>query len=177
MVVVRSQAEVNPPSHAADRRGGSDWLRHRWCWPAAGPFPPWSRWGFAHTLSRANHYVARLNWLASALKKDDDSATFDSCCSHYLSYDESRKPELPAMSTHKDASLYAQGYLDERQDLQPNRPKLPPNEDLWQFCWDYHQGRLLTWNIAGNHPDLPRGVQLGIADRRTLASPTLGGVG
>ena len=141
------------------------------------PFFPWSRWGFAHTLSRANHYVARLNWLASALKKDDDSATFDSWCSHYLSYDESRKPELPAMSTPKDAPLYAQGYLDERQDLQPTRPKLPPNEDLWQFCWDYHQGRLLTWNIAGNHPDLPPGVQLGIADRRALASPTLGGVG
>ena len=29
MVVVRSQAEVNPPGHAADRRGGSDWLRPR----------------------------------------------------------------------------------------------------------------------------------------------------
>ena len=32
MVVVRPQAAVNPPSHAADRRGGSDWLRGRWYW-------------------------------------------------------------------------------------------------------------------------------------------------
>ena len=25
-----------------------------------------------------------------------------------------------------------------------NRPALPPEKQLWQFCWDYHQGRLLT---------------------------------
>ena len=49
------------------------------------------------------------------------------------------EPELPAGSTPKDAPLYAQGYLDERQELQPNRPALPPEKDVWQFCWDYHQ--------------------------------------
>ena len=42
MVVVRPQAAVNSPGHAADRRGGSDWLRGRWCWPAALPRLPGS---------------------------------------------------------------------------------------------------------------------------------------
>ena len=32
-------------------------------------------------------------------------------------------------------------------------------------------GRLLTWNIAGNHPRLSPGIQLGIADRRALTAP------
>ena len=78
--------------------------------------------------------MARLNWLTSALETEDDSATFDSWASRYLSYDESRKPELPASSTPKDAPLYAQGYLDERIELQPNRPALPQDESLRQFC-------------------------------------------
>ena len=46
------------------------------------------------------------------------------------SYDESRKPKVPASSTPKDAPLYAQGYLDERLELTPNRPALPPEKDL-----------------------------------------------
>ena len=102
-----------------------------------------------------------------------DSASFNSFCTGYLSHDRSPKPELPHKSTPRDAPLYAQGYLVERQSLQPQRPPLPGDEDLFQFCWDYHQGRLLTWNIAGNDPGLPPGVQLGIRDRRaaTTADP------
>ena len=122
---------------------------------------------------RAERYMARLDSLASALSNSEDEITFDTWASRSLSYDESRRPEVPDRSTPKDAPLYAQGYLDERLELQPKRPSLPL-EDLSQFCWDYHQGRLLTWNIAGNHPDLPPGVQLGIADRRALTAPTTG---
>ena len=92
---------------------------------------------------RDRHYLDRLNALATALEQSDTS-TFDSWCSKYLNYDEDYKPKLPDHSTPKDAPHYAQGYLDERLELQPKRASLPPNEDLWQFCWDYHQGRLLT---------------------------------
>ena len=53
---------------------------------------------------------------------------------------------------------------------EPKRPPLPGDEDLFQFCWDYHQGRLLTWNIAGNDPGLPPGVQLGIRNRRAVTT-------
>ena len=99
-----------------------------------------------------------------------DPASFDSWCTRYLSHDRSPKPDLPLKSTPRDAPLYAQGYLVERQTLQPQRPPLPGDEDVWQFCWDYHQGRLLTWNIAGNEPRLPTGFQQALADRPSLAT-------
>ena len=132
---------------------------------------------FLERQGRAERYLAQLNSLANALQSTEeptqDSASFDTWCTRYLSHDRSRKPELPHNSTPKDAPLYAQGYLVERQTLQPKRPPLPEEEDLQQFCWDYHQGRHLTWNIAGNDPGLPPGVQLGIRDRRdaTAADP------
>ena len=119
-------------------------------------------------------WPASTGW-ASALDSSEDEITLDTWASRYLSYDQSRKPEVPDRSTPKDAPLYAQGYLDERIELQPNRPQPPPDESLWQFCWDYHQGRLLTWNIAGNDPRLSPGIQLGIADRRPLAAPVARG--
>ena len=87
-------------------------------------------------------------------------------------YNKDQKPEVTERSTPKDAPLYAQGYLDEPLELQPTRATLPKDEGLWQFCWDYHQGRLLTWNIAGNNPSLSAGTQLGIADRRALTIPS-----
>ena len=165
--------------------GEIPWLEQyypRGFFPAAGLREPLEQHrhsvlNFLDRQDRAEHYVARLDWLASALENSDDPESFDSWCGRYLSYDESRKPEVPASSTPKDAPLYAQGYLNERRELQPSRPELPGEKDLWRFCWDYHQGRLLTWNIAGNHPDLPPAVQLGIADRRVLTSPTIGGLG
>ena len=115
--------------------------------------------------------ITRLASLASALYTSEEEITFDTWASHYLSYDESRRPEVPDRSTPMDAPLYAQGYLEERIDLQPNRQALPQDEGLWQFCWDYHQGRHLTFNIAGNSPNLPPGTQLGITDRRALTAP------
>ena len=129
---------------------------------------------FLERRGRAERYIAQLNSLANALQNSEeqpqDSASFNSFCTGYLSHDRSPKPELPHNSTPRDAPLYAQGYLDERQTLQPQRPPLPGDEDLFQFCWDYHQGRLLTWNIAGNAPGLPPGVHLGIRDRRAVTT-------
>ncbi len=144
--------------------------------PAAGLGEPLQRHrhsvlNFLDRRGRADRYLARLNSLASALENGDDSTSFDSWCGRYLSYDESRKPVVPARPTPTDAPLYAQGYLDERLELQPTRPRSPRDECLWQFCWDYHQAWLLTWNVAGNDPMLPQGVQLGIADRRALTGP------
>ena len=118
--------------------------------------------------------MEKLNSLANALQNSEeatpDPASFNSWSTSCLSHDRSPKPELPHKSTPRDTPLYAQGYLDERQTLQPQRPPLPGDEDAWQFCWDYHQGRLLTWNIAGNEPGLPPGVQLGIKDRRAVTT-------
>ena len=129
---------------------------------------------FLERQGRTERYFTRLNSLTNALQNTGepapDSASFDSWCIRYLSHDLSPKPELPRKSTPKDAPLYAQGYLDERQTLQPQRPPLLGDDDLFQFCWDYHQGRLLTWNIAGNDPGLPPGVQLGIKDRRAVTT-------
>ena len=136
---------------------------------------------FLERRGRAERYIAQLNSLANALQNSEeppqDSASFNSFCTGYLSHDRSPKPELPHNSTPRDAPLYAQGYLDERQTLQPKRPPLPGDEDLFQFCWDYHQGRLLTWNIAGNDPGLPPGVQLGIKDRRAVTTEDPAGRG
>ena len=163
----------------ARAHGEVPWLEQyypRGFFPAAGLREPLAR--HRHSVlnylvrqKREERYIARLDSLASALSNTDDTITFDTWAGHYLSYDESRKPDIPERSTPKDAPLYAQGYLDERIELQPNRPPLPPDENLWQFCWDYHQGRHLTFNIAGNSPNLHPGTQLGIADRRALTAP------
>ena len=107
--------------------------------PAAGLREPLER--HRHSVlnhlvreKRAERYLARLDSLASALSTSEDEITFDTWASHYLSYDESRKPEVPDRSTPRDAPLYAQGYLDERIELQSNRQALPQDESLWQFC-------------------------------------------
>ena len=75
-------------------------------------------------MKRAERYMARLDSLASTLSTNEEETTFDTWASHYLSYDESRRPEVPDRSTPRDAPLYAQGYLDERFELQPSRPAL-----------------------------------------------------
>ena len=129
---------------------------------------------FLERRGSSDRYLAQINALANALQNTEeppqDPESFDTWCTRYLSHDRSPKPELPHNSTPRDAPLYAQGYLDERQTLQPQCPPLPGDEDIFQFCWDYHQGRLLTWNITGNDPGLPPGVQLGIKDRRDLTA-------
>ena len=65
--------------------------------PAAGLREPFQRHrhsvlNFLKRQGRADRYLARPNSLASALENGDDSATFDSWYSRYLSYDESRRP-------------------------------------------------------------------------------------
>ena len=162
--------------------GEVPWLEQyypRGFFPAAGLREPLERHrnsvlNFLARQERAGLYLARLDWLASALSASEDEITFNTWASDYLSYDESRRPDVPGRSSPKAAQLYAQGYLDERRELQPKRPVLPQDENLWQFCWDYHQGRHLTFNIAGNSPNLPPGTQLGIADRRSPDAPAPG---
>ena len=124
---------------------------------------------------RAETYRNTLNRLADALQETGEAPeprrTFESWAGIVLSNkQETKDPGLPTASTPEDAPLYAQGYMVERQTLQPKRPPLPGDEDIFQFCWDYHQGRLLTWNIAGNDPGLPLGIQLAIKDRRAVTT-------
>ena len=78
---------------------------------------------------------------------------------------------LPTSSTPQDAPAYAQGYLDQRRDLQANRPAAPPHEELPTYYWDYHQGRIMPWNGAGNDPRLSPAFQQGMADQRALTPP------
>ena len=89
---------------------------------------------FLERRERAERYVEKLNSLANALENTaeppQDPASFDSWCIRYLSHDRSPKPDLPLKSTPRDAPLYAQGYLAERQTLQPQRPPLPADKDL-----------------------------------------------
>ena len=74
---------------------------------------------FLERRGRSDRYLAQLNSLANALQNTgeppQDSASFGSWCTRYLSHDRSPKPELPLKPTPKDAPLYAQGYLAERQ--------------------------------------------------------------
>ena len=78
---------------------------------------------------------------------------------------------LPTSSTPQDAPAYAQGYLDQRRELQANRPAAPPDEESPAYHWDYHQGRIMTWHGAGNDPRLSAAFQLGMADQRALTPP------
>ena len=75
---------------------------------------------------------------------------------------------LPTSSTPMDAPIYAQGYLDQRKELQTTRPAAPPEEQSIAYHWDYHQGRLMPWKGAGNDPHLSTAFQLGLADQRAL---------
>ena len=129
---------------------------------------------FLERQGRADRYTEHLNSLTGDLQgthaQPEEVTSFNSWATRYLSYDHSKRPELPDRSTPRDALLYAQGYLDQRRELQPTRSTLPEADELWQFCWDYHQGRHLTFNIAGNDPRLSAGIQLGIMDRRALAA-------
>ena len=58
---------------------------------------------FLERRGRADRYLAQLNSLANALQNSEeppqDSASFDSWCTRYLSHDRSPKPELPLKST------------------------------------------------------------------------------
>ena len=68
---------------------------------------------FLERRGRSDRYLAQINSLANALENTgeppQDSASFDTWCTRYLSHDRSPKPELPLKSTPRDAPLYAQG--------------------------------------------------------------------
>ena len=68
---------------------------------------------------RAERYMARLDTLASALSTSEDSITFDTWASRSLSYDESRRPEVPDRSTPRDAPVYAQATWTNAENSSP----------------------------------------------------------
>ena len=58
---------------------------------------------FLERRGRAERYLAQLNSLANALQNTEepaqDSASFDTWCTRYLSHDRSPKPEIPLKSS------------------------------------------------------------------------------
>ena len=122
---------------------------------------------------KAALYKQSLDSLARGLQEAagfrDPNATFDSWATQVL---KDRGDEdhcgLPGRSGPGDAAEYAQGYLDQRRMLQPKRPAAPSQEEAQEYFWQYHLGRTITWNGAGNDPHLSKGFQLGLKDKRTL---------
>jgi len=122
---------------------------------------------------RAQVYKATLDSLARDLQEasgpEQPTSSFDSWASQVLKNREYGETDtLPSSCNPGDAVDHAQGYLEQRKALQPNRPELPPAGDSEEYCWQYHLGRTLPWNGAGNDPHLHEAFQLGLKDRRAL---------
>ena len=77
-------------------------------------------------------------------------------------------PASPRPHYPRTPPTYAQGYLDQRRLLPPHRPPPPHKDDTLAYHWDYHLGRIMPWNGAGNDPNLSTAFQLGLADQRAL---------
>ena len=123
----------------------------------------------------ADRYTETLNLLATEQQKasgtEPPHQTFDGWASQVLkAFGTGARVDtpLPGPPVPGDAILYAQGYLDQRRELQPNRPPPPPEEESLQYHWDYHLGRIMTWIGAGNSPNLTPGFRQGLADQRSL---------
>ena len=131
--------------------------------------PDLQRKGRAALYQETLDSLARDLQEASRLENPNDS--FDSWASQVLKdRGFGEHCALPTNSTPGDAPAYTQGYLDHRKALQPKRPAAPPTEEAEQYSWQYHLGRTLTWNGAGNYPHLSEAFQLGIKARRTLCA-------
>ena len=120
-------------------------------------------------------YRETLNRLATELQEKAGSEqphhTFDGWACQVLkgmASGDRVETELPGPPLPDDAVLYADGYLEQRRELQANRPAPPPEEEALQYYWDYHLGRIMTWIGAGNAPNLGAGFQQGLADQRAL---------
>ena len=120
-------------------------------------------------------YRETLNRLATELQEKAGSEqphhTFDGWASQVLkdmASGDCVETGLPGPPLPDDAVLYAEGYLEQRRELQAHRPAPPPEEEALQYYWDYHLGRIMTWVGAGNAPNLGAGFQQGLADRRSL---------
>ena len=129
---------------------------------------------FLERRGRAERYIAQLNSLANALQNSEeqpqDSASFNSFCTGYCPTTAAPSPNFPTTPRPGTRRCTPRATW---MNARPSSPSATAarRRDLFQFCWDYHQGRLLTWNIAGNDPGLPPGVQLGIRDRRASQPP------
>lgn len=122
-----------------------------------------------------DRYIETLDRLAAALQEMAGAPppyqSFNSLSSQVLKAWSGGKHEqtaLPGPPAPADAALYAQGYLEQRRQLQERRPPLPKEPETWQYCWDYHLGRIMHWSRAGNDPQLTEGFRQGLADRRAL---------
>ena len=123
--------------------------------------------------NRAQVYKSTLDALARDLHEasglEQPAGCFDSWANQVLKDRNQEEPDtLPSSCRPADAVAYAQGYLEQRKALQPNRPALPPAGDSEEYCWQYHLGRTLPWNGAGNDPHLHEAFQLGLKDRKAL---------
>ena len=120
-------------------------------------------------------YTATLDHLAMALQESTggkaEFATFNAWASQVAS-DNQSEALLPGDPTPEDAVLYAEGYLDQRQALQPGRQARAPDKDRRQYLWAYHLGRIMPWNGGGNDPRLPPGFQQGLRDGRAITPNT-----
>ena len=101
----------------ARAHGEVPWLEQyypRGFFPAAGLREPLERHrhsvlNYLTRRDRAATYLARLDWLASALDSTEDTITFDTWASHYLSYNKDQKPDVPERSTPKGRSAIRPG--------------------------------------------------------------------
>ena len=75
---------------------------------------------------------------------------------------------LSISSCPGDAAAYVRGYLDQRRMPRPKRPAAPLAKEALEYCWQYHLGRTITWNGAGNDPHLSEAFQLGLKYKREL---------
>ena len=122
---------------------------------------------------RAALYQETLDSLARDLQeasgRENPNDSFESWSGQFLKDREhGENCALPTSLCPGDAAAYAQGYLDQRRTLQSKRPPAPPADEAEQYSWQYHLGRTITWNGAGNDPHLSEAFQLGLKDRRTL---------
>lgn len=122
-----------------------------------------------------DRYSETLDRLATELQKmagaEPPHLTFDGLASQVLKAwgaGDLAETALPGPPLPADAVLYAQGYLEQRRELQANRPPAPPEREAKRYHWDYHLGRIMPWTGAGNDPNLTAGFRQGLADRRTL---------
>ena len=123
----------------------------------------------------ADRYSETLNQLTTELQKmagtDPPHQNFESLATQVLKDWGTRgsvKTPLPGPPLPADAVLYAQGYLEQRRQLQQNRPSAPPDKEVQRYHWDYHLGRIMPWIGANNDPKLGPGFQQGLADQRSL---------
>ena len=120
-----------------------------------------------------DRYRESLDLLANQLQQDaglhTPLETFGTWASTILSYQADKPPTgIPTASLPQDAPHLRPGLPGPARLLPPHRPPPPHKDDTLAYHWDYHLGRIMPWNGAGNDPNLSTAFQLGLADQRAL---------